>query len=153
MVAKITGFEEITAQLKALGSKVGGQVLRNAAMQATLPVVQAARARAPVGNPPYKGKDPYPVKGYKGGYYVPGHAKRNIARKSVISRDKTQVNVLIGVKPQAFYAVQFIELGTSKIPKRPWLEPAFRSSLPDVQDRFRERLRTVMDKAVKGAKR
>jgi hypothetical protein len=33
------------------------------------------------------------------------------------------------VRREAFYAVQFVELGTSKMPARPWLRPAHRRTL------------------------
>ena len=45
---------------------------------------------------------------------------------------------MVGVRPEAFYAVSFIELGTSSIPKRPWLEPAFRASRGDINARMRK---------------
>jgi len=56
---------------------------------------------------------------------------------------------MLGVRPEAFYAIQFIELGTSKIPKRPWLEPAFRKSINDVDALFRQRLKLLLDKAAR----
>src|SRR5690606_16595791 len=109
---------------------------RASAMSAMLPALRAAQKAAPVGAPPYKGKDPYPVKTYKGRLRTPGFASRSVARKAKVSRDGTSVMVMLGVKPEAFYALQFHELGTSKIPKKPWLEPSFRQSLPLVDARF-----------------
>lgn len=148
-MAKVEGFRELSRQLSAMGMAAGGKALRSAAMTATLPVVHKARANIPVGNPPYEGKDPYPTRTYTGRLKTPGFAKRNIARKSFLSRDKTQANVLVGVRPEAFYAVSFIELGTSSIPKRPWLEPAFRASRGDINDRMRKRLKVLIDRAAK----
>lgn len=149
-MAEIHGFRELSNQLKAMGDAAGGKALRAAAMSAMLPAVKEARAAAPVGNPPFEdGKDPYPVRTYTGGLRTPGFAKRNIARKSFISKDRRQVKVMLGVRPKAFYAVQFLELGTSRIPKRPWLEPAFRRSLPQVNARFKQNLKKLIDKAAK----
>jgi hypothetical protein len=54
---------------------------------------------------------------------------------------------MLGVRPEAFYAVQFIELGTSKIPKRPWLEPAFRQSITAVDLRFQSEIKRLIDRA------
>ena len=148
-MAKIEGFRTLTRQLEGMETAVAGKILRGAAMSATLPALRAARAAAPVGTPPYEGKDPYPVKTYKGRLRTPGFAKRNIARKSVLRRDKKGVTVMIGVKPEAFYAVQFIELGTSAIPKRPWLEPSFKSSIPEINARLQQQLKKRIDKAAR----
>jgi HK97 gp10 family phage protein len=149
-MADTTGYKELSRQLSAMGAAVGGRALRSAAMSAMLPALREAQQRVPVGNPPFEsGKDPYPVKTYKGRLRTPGFAKRNIARKSKLSRDKRTVTVMLGMKPEAFYAVQFIEFGTSSIPKAPWLEPAFRASIPDVDARFKEELKKRIDKAAK----
>ncbi len=151
----IRGYKELSAQLSAMGRSVGGNALRSAAMQGMLPALRAAQENAPVGAPPYQVKgtdrsvDPYPVKTYKGRLRTPGFASRNIARKAKLSKDRSTVTVMLGVRPEAFYAVQFIELGTSKIPKRPWLEPAFRKSLPEVDSRFQAQLKARIDKAAK----
>jgi HK97 gp10 family phage protein len=148
-----TGVKELSAQLSKMGKAPGGKALRAAAMQAMLPAMRAAQKAAPVANPPYEyggvSKDPYPVRTYKGRLRTPGFAKRNIARKAKVSKDRRSVRVMLGVRPEAFYAVQFIELGTSKIPKRPWLEPSFRNSIPEVNSRFKERLKALIDKAAK----
>lgn len=148
------GYKELSAQLSEMGKSLGGAALRSAAMSAMLPALRAAQAAAPQGNPPYgpyaskaKPFDPYPKKTYLGRRVAPGFASRNVARKSKLSSDKTKVLVMLGVYEEAFYAVQFIELGTSKIPKRPWLEPSFRASLPDIDSRFQERLKTLIDRA------
>jgi HK97 gp10 family phage protein len=159
------GYKELSKQLAAMSDAVGGKALRSAAMSAMLPALRAAQKNAPVGNPPYsygarrsvktrrtitaRTFDPYPVKTYKGRLRTPGFARRNVARKARISRDKRTVNVMLGVKPEAFYAVQFIELGTSRIPKQPWLEPAFRSSITEVDRRFRGQLKKLIDKAAR----
>ena len=146
---QITGYEQIRRQLRAMGAAAGGKALRSAAMTSTLPVVKRAKQLIPVGSPPYESGDPYPVRTYKGRLRTPGFAQRNIARKSRLSRDKRFVKVMIGVRPEAFYAVNFIELGTSRIPKRPWLEPALRSSRSQIDQRFKARLKQLIDKAAK----
>lgn len=152
-MALTSGYKELSKKLTAMTSVAGGRLLRSAAMSAMLPALRAARAEAPVGDPPYlrRGKpfDPYPIKTHKGRLRTPGFTKRNVARKSTLSRDGRSVKVMLGVRPEAFYAIQFIELGTSKIPKRPWLEPAFRKSINDVDALFRQRLKLLLDKAAR----
>lgn len=146
MAEPVQGLRDLQKKLKRLGPAVGGKVLRSAAMTAMLPAVKAAKAAIPVGNPPYEGRNPYPVRTYKGRLRTPGFAKRNIARKSRISKDKRAVRVMLGVKPEAFYAVNFVELGTSKMPKQPWLEPSFRNSRDAVQKRLADQLARKIEK-------
>lgn len=148
-MADIKGFKKLTAQLKSLEAAAGAKVLRGAMMSATLPAVKAARAAAPVGSPPYASGDPYPVKTYKGRLHAPGFARRSVARKSFLSADKKRITVQLGVKSEAFYAIQFIEFGTSTTPAKPWLEPSFRSSGPSINARLKKELRKRLAAAAK----
>lgn len=141
MTSEIEGLKELSDQLSRLGSKVGGKALRSAAMRATLPVVKAAKSSAPVGVKPHKT--------YKGRLVSPGFLSRSVARKSRLSKDKRNAYVFIGVKPEAFYGLQFLELGTSRIPKRPWLTRVFESNQKQVIDRFKGILRENIAKAAK----
>lgn len=144
-MAKVTGFKEAKRKLKAMQAATARKVLRRAVNQGALPVVQRARANVPVGNPPYESGDPYPIRGRRGKLRTPGFAKRNIARKTI---DTDQgVATLIGVKPEAFYAVMFIELGKSNAPARPWLRPALEQSKKQAEGRLAERLAKLVAKA------
>jgi HK97 gp10 family phage protein len=150
-MARIEGFKELNRQLGNMSKAARGKALRSAAFRSTLPTVKRAKQLIPVGNPPYEswgGKDPYPVKTYKGRLRTPGFAKRNIARKSKLTENG--VIVMVGVKPEAFYAINFIEFGIpGKIPKHPWLEPAFRSSLPELNRILKERLKELIKAATR----
>lgn len=150
-MAQIDGYNKLSKQLSAMQGAVAVKVLKRAANQAMLPVVQQARQNIPVGNPPYESSrsDPYPVKGLGGKLRTPGFAKRNIARKTIEMRRKGNVLAMVGVKPEAFYAVQWIELGKSNQPARPWLRSALRQAQGKVDTRFRERLRRIIDKAAR----
>jgi hypothetical protein len=152
---QITGVRELSLQLSKMGAAAGGKALRSAVMSASLPALNAAIAAAPVGNPPYKSKDrrgssdPYPKRTYKGRLVIPGFLKSQIRRRSYISNDKTVASVRIAPTAEAFYGVNFIEFGTAKIAKRPWLEPSFRASVPDMAARLKERLKALIDKAAR----
>ncbi len=152
----ISGYRELSAQLTAMGAAAGGQALRSAAFASMKPALEAAQAAAPSGNPPYGPYatrttpiDPYPKKTYKGRLVAPGFAKRSVAIRAFLARTRDFVKVSLGVRSEAFYAVQFIELGTSKIPKRPWLEPAFRGATHSVDAQLQSRLRKLIDRAAK----
>jgi HK97 gp10 family phage protein len=156
-MAEIAGYKELAAQLSRMGAAPGGKALRSAAMSSMLPAVKRARSSAPVGSS-YESRqadgtnrnpDPYPTRTYKGRLKTPGFASRNVARVSKISSDKRSVQVLLGVRKEAFYAVQFVELGYGNQPRRPWLEPAFRESLTAINSRFQTQLKALIDKGVK----
>jgi len=152
----IKGYKELSAQLTNMGAAAGGQALKSAAFASMKPALAAAQAAAPSANPPYgpyatrtTPLDPYPKKTYKGRRVAPGFAKRSVAIKAFLSRTRDFVKVSLGVGREAFYAVQFLELGTSKIPKRPWLEPAFRGAVAAVDAQFQARLKALIDRAAK----
>lgn len=135
----ILGYKQLDRQLRALTVAAGGRALRASAMAAMLPVQKQARASAPV-----RQSDKL-KRTYKGRKVTPGFLSRSIKRRSFLSRDKRSATAVVGVAPEAFYGIQFIEFGTSRIPARPWLEPAFRSQLDKVDTIFRRRLKKRID--------
>ncbi len=151
-----SGYAEISKQLKAMGQVAGSRAMRAAAMQSTLPARKAIKAAAPVGKDEYtypaegggtKVVRPYPRRTYKGRLVTPGFHSRSVRQFSHVSADRQTITVDIGLAGEAFEAIQFTELGTSKQPSRPWFEPAFRRSLPDIDRRFWGRLKALIDKA------
>jgi HK97 gp10 family phage protein len=62
---------------------------------------------------------------YKGRLVSSGFASRNMRVIVVSSKDKQAAWALLGVRKEAFYALQFFELGTAYIQKQPWLTPTF----------------------------
>jgi len=152
---QIHGAKELAFQLSEMGKAAGGKALRNAAAAAGRVIVKKAKQNAPVGQWEYPDAKanriirPYPARTYKGNPRSPGYAKRNVAYKTSISRDKTKAFVNIGVRAEAFYALQFVELGTSKLPKRPWLEPAMRESREQAVQVLGDKLRQNIEKAAR----
>ena len=69
--------------------------------------------------------------------------------RAKLSRDKQAAQAGVGVKAEAFYGTQFLEFGTSRIAKRPWLTPALTTRRNEVMDRLKERLKDQIDKARK----
>jgi HK97 gp10 family phage protein len=137
----IEGFEALERQLSGLEPKRQKRAYRNAASAAMLPVVRAAKSSAPVGLEAHKT--------YKGRWVSPGFLARSVRRKSMAYRDGSKFLALVGVAPEAFYGVQFLELGTRHIPRRPWLEPAYRSQSRDVVELFRKKLKHQIEKQAK----
>ena len=96
------------------------KALGAAARAGIKPALDRAKATIPVGEVAHRT--------YKGRLVAPGFASRNVFVKVNLSRDKQAAFARLGVAREAFYAVQFVELGTSKLPKQPWLVPAFEST-------------------------
>lgn len=132
-MAEIEGMKELSKKLSQLGKQAGGKALRNALNASATVVKREMKANIPTGRSAHRT--------YKGRLVAPGFAKRSITHRSRISADKTRAWARIGVKPEAFYAVQFVELGTSKMRPRPWLQRSFRAKKQEMLNRFQEKLR------------
>lgn len=133
MTRQLEGFRELEKKLEKLGALERGKVIRSGVTAAGNPVVKQAKATIPVGKVPHTT--------YKGRLVGPGFAKRSIAKRVSLSRDRNRAEVRVGVKAEAFYAVAFLEKGTSKMRRQPWLEPAFRATREQQVDAFRDKVR------------
>lgn len=129
--AEVIGVPALIRKLNALDAKTGAKVLRQATMAAAKPVVDEAKIRIPVGDTVHRT--------YKGNLVGPGFAKRSIKRVSKIIGGT--VHVMIGVKREAFYATQFVELGVEHAAAKPWLVPAFENNKDKIEARLIEVLR------------
>ncbi len=132
----LVGVAELMRKLDELKLLDDGKALRAAGRAAGRVVVERAKALIP------KGTDAHRT--YRGRLVAPGFASRNIRYVATLSKDKQKVTVLVGVRNEAFYAVQFVEIGTSKMSKQPWLRPAFQSTLEAQQEAFANHLRKVI---------
>ena len=121
---EIEGLALLQAKISALGDGQGtvrdllpplrkvGNVVKN-----------RAKASAPQQNAPQVSH-----RTYKGRLVAPGFLKSSVRMRSGISKNKQSAYALIGVAPEAFYGLAFIELGTSMYPARPWMTPALEAS-------------------------
>lgn len=130
---ELEGLDALQKQLKQLDPKFQKRAYRNTVRAAMKPVAVTAAATAPVGTEMHKT--------YKGRWVSPGFLSRSIRQKVTARRDGSAFVSLVGVAPEAFYGVQFLELGTSTIPRRPWLEPSYRANRRQVLSVFQKRLK------------
>lgn len=137
----LEGVAALTKQLDALGKLDDGKALRAAVREAAKPAVEKAKALIP------EGVDAHRT--YKGRLVAPGFAKRNIRAVTTLSKDKQKASAIIGVRREAFYAVQFVEIGTSKMAAEPWLRPALDSTQAQCEQRLADSLKTAVDKAAR----
>ena len=137
---KVDGLKELEEELLGLSGKIADQTLQAALTMAALPIVNDARAKVPIAHAAYKL--------YGGGTADPGWLRQRIVRKKVKNTaNSAEVIVTITDKRQAYFW-KFIEFGTSKMPARPFMRPAFENKSAEALDRFVDRLKAGIAKAV-----
>lgn len=140
-MSRIEGLGDLNRRMKKLSTLDQGRVIRAGANTGATTVLKAARQTVPQGSREHKT--------YKGRWVAPGFAKRSLAKKVSLSRDKTRVIARIGVKAEAFYAVQFLELGTRHIPPRRWLTRAYEQAQTEVIRGFQRGTNRALQKIAK----
>lgn len=118
---------------------MAAKTLRQSVGIAATPIVKAARLRIPVGTREHVTYMGHPVK--------PGFARDSISKRTFIE-DGVAV-AMVGTLKEAYYAVQFVEVGTEKMRAQPWLEPALESTQEQVVERLKNTLAKKIDKATK----
>lgn len=146
MSSALEGVAELTAKLTDLGVKLAAKELKGSVKAALKVALLAARASIPIGTEPHLT--------YRGRLVAPGFAARSLTIKTKLDKRAGSAVALLGVTQEAFYALQFVELGTAKMPARPWLRPAFASSedamLQGLADEMRKRVERIAKKRASG---
>ena len=152
----LIGLAELSRRLTAIGTQMAGKTLRNATMSASLPAFRAIRQAAPVGDVAHRT--------YKGNLATPGFLKRSVRRRSYLKSGKA--GVVIGVRSEAFYGVQFLDEGIEvtqrrtkgkgkkaikpyRITGRRWFKDQFVAKRDEMERRLVARLRVGIAKATK----
>jgi len=143
----VEGTRELTKKLRELASpKEQAATLRAAVREPMKDVMRVARSNISRISP---GKRQI-HRTYKGRLVTAGFASRNLRMITKMSRDKQMAQSVLGVRKEAFYALQFFELGTAKIPRQPWLMPAFYQSrnqtLAKVGEAMKKRIERIARK-------
>jgi HK97 gp10 family phage protein len=126
-VSKLLGAKELSAALTELGdftSKDAKSVMRASVRVPMGKVMKTARGNISKFSP---GKT-LMHRTYRGRLVGAGFAARNLRIIVKINDAGTSVTAVLGVRAEAFYAVQFFEKGTAKIPRQPFLVPALETS-------------------------
>ena len=146
MSTALEGVAELTAKLTDLGVKVAAKELRGSVKAALEVALHAARSNIPVGTHAHTT--------YRGRLVSPGFAAQSLHIETKLNKRSGSAVALLGVSREAFYALQFIELGTSKYPAHPWLLPAFASSedamLQGLASEMRKRVERIAKKRAAG---
>lgn len=138
----VQGKEELASKLKALASKKE----LNAAMRAMVrePMRDVMRKfQGNLGAVSPGERDEHRT--YKGRLVSAGFASRSVRMAVRVSQGSAYA--VLGVLAEAFYVLQFFELGTAHIAARPMLVPAFASSreqsVEKMADVMRERIESI----------
>lgn len=117
----LAGAGDAIRKLQALGALDNGKIMLGAVRAGMNEVLKPAQDAAPVGTRSHKT--------YKGNQVSPGFAKRSLhIVVSTKNKSGRPAAALLSTSKEGYYAVQFIERGTSKIKAQPWLRPAFFNS-------------------------
>lgn len=134
----------LVSQLSYLANDaISVEVLRAVAKKAMEPAYQRAVALIPVNAESHKS--------YKGPILPPGYAKSAVRVITAKRKDNKGVDAIMGVRRLAYYAVNFVELGTTEQQAQPWLRPAMQSTAAQqaqiCADEFKQRVLAVTSKA------
>lgn len=129
----LEGANELSRKLEELGAGLAEKFMRQAVRAGIRPALEKAAQTIPVGLDAHRT--------FKGRLVAPGFSKRSLRVVTRVSQDKKRVSAALGVRREAFYAVLFTELGTSKMPARPWLRPAMRTTQVQQQDALAAKLK------------
>lgn len=147
----LLGARVLDKQLEMLSDAVAARVMRRSLGHALNQTLALARAAVPERTKPMLKRT------YKGRLVAPGFARRSTYISTSINRQTGNASATIGVRHEAFYAIQFIEFGFRDVPPRPWLVPAFKATRGTMLASLTSALRKNIDRAIArgrtGAKR
>lgn len=156
----VTGLDTLNAKLKNLEQGVAAKAIRSAAMTSTTQTKKKMQAAAPRGSRAHKT--------YKGRLVSPGFLSRSVARKSRVDKRKGAAVVTIGVRPEAFYGVTFLDDGQTVTQRRVsnggrrrktvkvgpytlkahrWFRQVFERDAQQIVDNFGRRLKIKIEQA------
>jgi HK97 gp10 family phage protein len=137
-MAYIAGLKELELRLEKLGQKMGGKILRQAAVAAMLPVKREMKSIVPIGKVPHKS--------YLGRTLAPGYLSRSIKHGSKFNKKLGTASAWIGVTAEAFYGTQFVDPGTVHQPAQKWFKFTFLKNEKRIQRDFARELRKRVGK-------
>lgn len=139
----LEGVAKLTKQLQSLGKLDDGKALRAAVRAGIQPAFERAAQAIPIGTEAHRT--------YRGLLVAPGFAHSQIKRATTINADKNIASAVLSVSKEAYYAVNFVEIGTRYQPPQPWLRNSFTEQRDAMEEKLRASLQRSLDKAIKDA--
>lgn len=150
----IKGLKDLAVKLAKLETTVAGKQLRNSVSNAVTPIVRKMRLAVPVGTQMHRT--------YKDNPVSPGFLKRSIRKRSFFNKRTGMARVFIGVKPEAFYGINFLDLGPHTVSQRDgapiqpyiirgqsWFKQTFINGRREMENGLRRQLKAKIDKLTK----
>lgn len=141
VTTKLEGVAALLTRLQALGKLDNGKALRSAARAGVKPIFTQAKILIP--------KSEQPTKTYKGRVVGPGFASRNIRTITQLKPSQGIARASVGVRAEAFYAVNYVERGTKKQKAQHWLTEASAQTIDKQLEAVKTSLQATIDKASK----
>lgn len=145
MASQLEGVAELIGKLNELGVKLAGRELVGVAKDAMQLAEHRARAAMPVGEEPHKT--------YRGRLVSGGYSISTLHIETKLDKRTGTASAILGVGREAFYAVQFVELGTAHMAARPWLRPAFTEASDPILRQIGASLSTRIERTRKSSQR
>jgi HK97 gp10 family phage protein len=147
----LEGVAELTRQLQALASLEDGKALKRCVKSGINEAFKRAQQIIPVGTQIHRAATTKRQKhfGIKGITVGPGFAKASLRTISTINAEKNIASGILSTRKAAYYAVQFLEFGTHKMPAHPWLRRSLLESRDAAEGALRNSLQVSIDKAAK----
>lgn len=132
----LEGVATLTKQLIELGSLDNGNVLRGAVRAGMGPAFDRYIQMIPIGTEAHRT--------YRGLLVAPGFAKEHVKRATTVNGAKNVASCVLGVSKEAYYILQYVEVGTRY--QKP--QPNLRAAFSETRDAGEEKLRAYLQKAV-----
>lgn len=143
MASGLEGVAELSRQLSGLGAAFSVPILRAAVRAGIKPAQNRWVATMWKGNTAHRT--------YKGRLVAPGFSSRNTRIVTKADPGGTVVSAALGVRKEAFYAIQFIEreLGRSKHVAQPSLRAAMASTKSEQEAALAAKLKQRIEKVAR----
>ena len=143
---QITGLADLEKRLRGLSDKLAKNVLRGAVRAGAVVIQKEAKAKVPIASGPY-------LHGRKGikTWYQPGTLKKGIKIRSAPRGKAKGIEYWVYVSKNLFWW-KFIEFGTSKKGKRPFMRPAFDTKKEAATTAIRDYMAKRIDKELGNAR-
>lgn len=132
--------KETIAKFKDLETRVASKALRSAVGRAVTPVKREMKLRAPVGSVPHFT--------YKHRLVAPGFLRNSIRSRTSIKAGVA--SAIIGVRAEAFYGVQFVDVGQHGVRQQaaqPWFRTVFTGNQRQMSQDIYKYLHTAIEKS------
>jgi len=135
----ITGMRDLEKALAALGTEMGGKILKSAANKAVKRTMDTMIGMAPMGKRSHRT--------YKGRLVAPGFLKQSVKKKTYYRKGRVTVN--IGVTKEAFYGVSFTDYKRKGQRRQPWFVETFIRGRDSMQSTLASELKKKIAAVVK----